>query len=140
MSRAPHRRGAVPSRRLRVCALAIAALLLAGELGSSIHFAVARHASCPQHGELIEIGHAKLAPPGAASEVATFVAADSSGSHRHEHCSMAPHRRPARFTAASPATTSASIAVLRPLALRTAHARGAAVLRFAPKTSPPSLS
>ena len=129
------------SFRYRRClAATVAALTLAGQLSSFVHFVVVRHMVCPEHGELVELEHTAPAATQANSPDRNVyrTSGDEHPGHGHDHCLMtAQLRQRATLTQGEP------VHVAGPELARLAPAPGApraavALLRLAPKHSPPA--
>jgi len=131
------------SRSLRAAALGALLTLGGAQFGSIVHAVVAAHATCAEHGELIEAeaADAPAAPAtGEGSGKESFQAGDTGAAHGHDHCRLALSAQPratwqqAGRAVAQPAEVEPS-AVLppgQPLPARVA------VWRVAPKSSPPA--
>lgn len=133
--RASLRRGTFP----------VALVCLVLQLASAAHFLVATHAVCPEHGEVVDThpGAGQLAT-GAAERtdrvgITSAVGHEGLAEHEHEHCLAASERRDALGLAPQPQWVDP--AGPRPDdVLHPEHERAStsvAVLRFAPKSSPP---
>ena len=124
---------------------ATSTLLLAAQLVTLGHLLIVRHTICPEHGEAIHAGlpsQAQAMPPGhqdaAADSVLDCGAAPAE--HAHDHCLARANTRE-RF-ALLPALDSLPGALLAAATLPSLAIVGVApavaLLRFAPKNSPPS--
>jgi hypothetical protein len=127
------------SRARAVSALG-AYLCLSAQLVGLVHVLLVRHATCPSHGEVTH-GVSASASHGESSSALTVHGAGPTIEHRDEHCLLFVARRrdlvaltptPAAALAPPPAVTAP--AVVGASALLPALA----VLRLAPKTSPPA--
>ena len=112
--------------------------LVAGAQGLGyLHLATAHHVFCAAHGELLEVTGTPAAP--APGGDAPALAATDAAPPGHEHCVVdGCLRQPT-----APAEAAPAAAVPVPVGAATAAAPAAApppraILRFAPKTSPPS--
>lgn len=121
----------------RAVALAAALLVPASQVAPLVHLALVRHATCPEHGELIELGagavHGAPAPEGSVSRSPA-----AGEDHEHDHCLLAcqPRQDAARVVALAgslPATERSAPGVQPASA-----APGVPLLRVAPKQSPPA--
>jgi hypothetical protein len=74
-------------RRLRVCGLIL--LLLASRIAVELHWAVARHAVCPQHGELIEVPAEHSTAAHRAQDERPVLQPGPTAEGAHEHCPFA---------------------------------------------------
>jgi hypothetical protein len=130
----------------RSLALGLALFALVGQLSSSAHLLLVRHAVCPEHGELIHAAsgeprrseHAK-APDGKLALVQASADGDEFAD-AHGHCPIATHRRERGVPSAAAARIEAADSV-RALYIPTqqqAFAFGGALLLLAPKNSPPT--
>ena len=136
-------------RHLRAAtAVALASLLLVGNLLAYWHQATVSHARCAAHGELIHAGPAAHAA-GAQAEPPASQAIDEAAGRLlarswdaegdHDHCQICPlTREPVRFeqrlVLVGPAATPVAVAA-PPAAAPVAVAVD--LVRMAPKTSPP---
>jgi len=123
-------------------ATGLAALLVVGQLASSMHLLLVPHALCPIHGELIHAEgarrHPAVSPPAGRLPALRFLEI-AEAHHGHEHCVLAGSRRawavPERSAAsAAPPSDSgqrSSVASAQP-------SPGIALHRLAPKQSPPA--
>jgi hypothetical protein len=128
-------------RRNRVVAsLVLATLLVGGQLASLAHFAATPHIECSDDGELIHVS--TLAASAPAQSTIERDPSIPDRPHRHEHCQIVSMRRAPLLRAwKSPS------AVLRPctryvrtcIALWRPRRPAIAILRLAPKSSPPAL-
>jgi hypothetical protein len=120
---------------------ALLAVALVGAQGAALaHFAIVRHAYCPEHGELIHPDAERHAPAAShASKLPGLSASDEEGrGHEHEHCILRGHRREASLSA--PAATALITAERHAPVLAAVAAAPAAspLFRLAPKQSPPA--
>ncbi len=83
-------------RRRSYATLFLACLFLLGRLAGDLHLASVRHAICPEHGELVEAGHAAPALLPAPhrdqpldERARTCEVVPASGSEDHSHCLLA---------------------------------------------------
>jgi hypothetical protein len=84
------------------------ALGLVGAQGASLaHFALVKHAYCPEHGELIHPDAEYRAPSAErhSSKPGLYAAEAAEREHGHDHCALAGHRR----DSALPARTATSL-------------------------------
>lgn len=136
----------IPQRRargaLRALALLVAALSFFQQTSTSLHFALVRHAICPEHGDVVHVGESHV------SEFPAEAARDSDGpiadrhdetEHGHEHCVALSTQR----SGADPRAHSLRLEALRwstPSEVRDATVAehpAVALLLLAPKNSPP---
>jgi hypothetical protein len=126
--------------RARAFAVFGAYLCLMTHAVGLLHVLVVRHATCPGHGEMIHGGAPVVArTPQPADAVLTATPADRD-EEGDEHCLFVATRRresaglaPAPIISAVAAAPAASIELALPPAIRAPRA----LLRLAPKTSPP---
>ncbi|MSP63424.1 MAG: hypothetical protein EXR72_24390 [Myxococcales bacterium] len=127
----------------RLLAVGLAGLTLVGPILGTAHLAAVRHATCPEHGELLDVGGAVALPlaaaAAAAAEEPAWRAAESAD-HEHEDCAIAAHRRTSTWVGlAPPAALHNSAPTLVALqALSAPPGRRQSLYRLAPKTSPPA--
>jgi hypothetical protein len=126
--------------RARAFASFGAYLCLLTHLTGLLHVLVVRHATCPDHGELIH-GRAPVVAqaPQALDAVVTEAPADAA-EEADEHCLfVATRRREMAGLAAAPLAAAVAVApsVAPPLPLLPDVRAPRALLRLAPKTSPP---
>ena len=127
----------------RFAALATGVLLLAGQLSSLAHFALVQHARCAEHGELVHAraeGAPVAAAPTATRGTSALTPAAAEEAHGHDHCVLGVARRsgallPGRTTPTAPAPRPSGVAAR---SLATPAAPSVALLRLAPKSSPPA--
>ena len=134
---------AVPAR---ACAAGLALLAALGPLLGLAHAEAVRHATCAEHGELIEaasasaeIGHDHDGLPEDAASAQTDRGVAGKG-HQHDHCALAQHSRdraaqPQPTAPSAPACGAQGCTGLDETELRLARA---ALYRLAPKGSPPA--
>lgn len=133
-------------RSVRYAAAALAALCLLGPILDYTHMLVVRHATCPEHGELIHVDEAGTSAGGHGDEVrpgSPTVALQSSQdaeSHQHDHCVVVLCRK-----VQAPLGSVAGAVLAPPLAAslqsidQDAVARSPiAIYLLAPKNSPPA--
>ena len=134
------------SRRTRRASMrAISTLLLAAQLATLGHLLIVRHTICPEHGEMIHSGLPSQAqtirPPhqGSAADPALGGGAPPA-EHAHDHCLARanPRERFALLPALDSMFGPLPAATKLPPRLAVAVAPAVAVLRLAPKNSPPS--
>jgi hypothetical protein len=132
-------------RSRRASLRATSTLLLAAQLLTLGHLLIVRHTICPEHGEAMHSGAPSetqaLAPT---REGATSDPSAGSGvppaQHAHDHCPAQAHTRerfallPAADSMPGPLLLASPLPSLAAVAAR----RAVAVLRLAPKNSPPS--
>jgi hypothetical protein len=127
--------------RARALSALGAYLCLGAQLLGLVHVLVVRHATCPTHGE---VTHGLAAEPSSGDQPLADTIRGAPGpalEHRDEHCLLAIARRremaglsPIAHAAVAPLpSTAPAIAGARPLITVLA------VLRLAPKTSPPAV-
>ena len=123
----------------RQATLAVTLLVLASLGMALVHDLLAQHAVCVEHGELVELGKGPATaarPDGTVSSDAAEVSAGG-----HEHCAMLAQRR-----GQAPLPAPAVIAVVprsafsSPEASRSEAPPQVALVRLAPKQSPPPLA
>jgi hypothetical protein len=128
---------------LRQIALILATTALSVQLAGWAHLASQRHATCAEHGEMIEVAAgADVAP---AVELARpsgprIERSSSEETHGHDHC-LTALQRGQRTLGSTPVTTP--LATLTPVSHQAGHAPGwqpQPLLLMAPKTSPPALA
>ncbi|HEV3193323.1 MAG TPA: hypothetical protein VGY54_22600 [Polyangiaceae bacterium] len=121
-------------------AAAVAFALLFGQLASLLHLAIAPHAICLEHGEIIELARAAatsiiLPDRGGASAVTAGDAAE----HDHDLCLAASADNDAANIIAPIALSPRGGATRAPLPIAaTSSTMAARLYRLAPKTSPPA--
>ena len=125
-----------------ILGLSLAGLFLAGQLSSFTHLLLVRHATCPEHGELVHLEQptTRLAPR-AVDDAEPYVAlAAEVADHDHDHCLVCSARREARPAQAVGAALKVAARWLeaRPFKHGPSSRCGAEVLRLAPKSSPPA--
>lgn len=126
--------------RSRLGSLAIAAALVAGQLAPAGHDLLVRHVVCAEHGERT---HASSTGAGASDEElaplasdALTAARDASRADEHEHCRTVVLRGRGVRTHAEVAVRRAPPATATPFE-RDPAPPSIAILRLAPKSSPP---
>jgi hypothetical protein len=130
------------ARRYLAGALALFALL--GQFANLAHLAVAQHAVCPEHGELVHSDQPGRRNPLVSLTESLTTALRPSGEaaskHSHDHCGIATQRREALLLAPPSAERVRLPAALATdwLPERQPRFAGQAVFRFAPKCSPPA--
>lgn len=131
----------------RYSAAALAALFLLGPIMGYAHLLLVRHAQCPEHGELVHLGEAAVAPegdiglesnrPGAATDVVG--SGHQSENHGHDHCDLVATRKAqAPLHAAGPALQAAATPSPHPIDDGPLAGSQIAIYRLAPKNSPPA--
>jgi hypothetical protein len=124
----------VRARRRAIGATALAIVVAAVTLFADWHQATVIHARCAQHGELFHVG---AGGPRVADH--RIAARDGAASDEHDHCELCPRVHdgtpPQPPIIRAPMPPAAPAPVVRPRAI--VIATGDAVLRHAPKTSPP---
>jgi hypothetical protein len=99
------------------------------------HQASVRHTTCAEHGELVDGG--QDASPTTAR--LAIVAATGGETHDHDHCSIwSPRRSPLGHLAQAQLLGEVTPAPILAAALPSLDASTVAILRIAPKTSPPA--
>jgi hypothetical protein len=104
------------------------------------HLARARHATCDEHGELVELSdQPSIAATPALAQSRVEEAATLATRHGHDHCTAAAHRqqRALSATCSGAAPAARAPAPSDPLALASPLTRALPLLLVAPKTSPP---
>lgn len=128
----------------RYLAFGLALVALVAQLSGSAHLLLVRHALCPEHGELIHpTDEAEPALRAVAQHAKTaFVRpeAETELGHGHGHCPIAAQRRErgALIAAWVHVHASAWSFASRVPAPNLVSSCAAAILRFAPKNSPPA--
>jgi hypothetical protein len=141
-----------PGRTRRYLALVLLCLCLVGQLSGFTHFLTVQHGVCPEHGEVVHGPHqtgqtgqtpdAALAPVLALEGLLSAVQKTSTpaAEHEHEHCLLLSERRgqavpeqALRPLRAAPLGTAPPLIAVEPR-----HDRCIALLRLAPKNSPPA--
>jgi hypothetical protein len=114
-------------------------LCLASHLAGIVHVLVVRHATCPGHGEMVHGGAPLVAPTPPPAEKAVRGVAEQAGEELDEHCLMLATRRRemATLTPASQPLVHAPILTRLEAPPVLAAVTPRALLRLAPKTSPP---
>ncbi len=117
----------------------LSGLVLVGQLSTLFHLALVRHVTCPQHGELVHATDDAAAISGARAGLQIRAVPPSVDHHGHDHCLISTSRRedsvgPAAARVFVPAAAAVS-AVSRQDPAQSS--RGVALLRLAPKSSPP---
>jgi hypothetical protein len=124
---------------------AISTLLLAAQLATLGHLLIVRHTICPEHGEAIHSNspsEAQAMPPtheGTAADPALGGGAPPA-EHAHDHCLARANTRERFAVLPAPDSTPGPLlaATALPSLSAVAVAPAVAVLRLAPKNSPPS--
>lgn len=136
------------TRTARLSALVAALACVVTQLAAFAHFALVRHATCPQHGELIhvEADAAAVRPsphlaPEPGQDAAALHAGDAADAHDHDHCVVAVTGRekvlqPFVYLQTSPSMHRV-VASPRGPPVVLAHV-AVALLSVAPKNSPPA--
>jgi len=130
--------GAVrPASRLQAALTALAFVL--ASLFGILHEAATAHARCAEHGELIH-RDATVASTEGPTNAATLGELRTEAIPGHEHCSLTSATRESRLVPRPPAIAPAPVASSAVVAAtpRAVPARGGALYRTAPKTSPPA--
>jgi len=113
---------------------------LCAQLFGVAHLAQVRHATCDEHGELVELGDQPAATPAPPQQSARIDgAAAGEGAHGHDHCVAAAqrHQRVLRGDDANPTLAARRTAVKSGFARDLTPTPALPLLRVAPKTSPP---
>jgi hypothetical protein len=123
----------------RAVALSLALAAMLGQVAGYAHLAFTRHVTCAEHGELVDAGSATTAVPDAERAAHGRVEATGDGDHAHEHCTIAPHRRD-RATGAPVRSfiAGSSVAAVSGVRATIDPPRSIALIRLAPKSSPPA--
>lgn len=125
-----------PLKRTRFGAAFLAVAFLAAQMVAFGHQASVRHATCPEHGELVDATAPGLESLSAAT---TTIAAAPAPSQGHDHCSMwSPRREPLGHSGVAPVAALAHEGLDLPIIATPPGLSGVAILRLAPKTSPPA--
>jgi hypothetical protein len=124
----------------------VAAISLLPMLSTYVHLLLVQHATCPEHGEIID-RPASASPDEATDRLmllgsharSAWSGMDSDDSHSHSHCTFVLNRRQV-----PPSLTSVTASIVPPVELHPGFARldvrptsEIAVFRLAPKQSPP---
>lgn len=127
------------AQRRFVFAVALSGVFLAAQLSSLTHQLLVKHVTCAEHGELI---HADAAgtPAAPSSERAVSAGGGVKGHGGHEHCDLFFARRE---QLALPVSTVVpfdgwTVEPVAPAAHRVGFTAPVALLRLAPKASPPA--
>lgn len=123
----------------QIFSFALVALFLAAQVSSFTHELLVRHVTCPEHGELIHADESTAGSPAEEPALAVRAAPAAISTHGHEHCLACTARRGQLFIAAP----TAALVVAPALKLAAGAARRTtpapvALLRLAPKSSPPA--
>ena len=117
-------------------------LCLATHLAGVLHVLVVRHATCPGHGEIVHGAAPVVAEVSVSRERVARDATQEAAEEADEHCLlMATRRREMAGLAPAPqpvVRAPAAVPVDSPPAVAAVSPR--ALLRFAPKTSPPAVA
>lgn len=126
-------------RRLRPWAVVTAAILVAGELAAFAHLAFARHVTCPEHGELLDLGDAEGTTHASSNIPTAGETPASTDTHEHHGCALLP-RGGERASIGGPAPRPAILDQTRPALFACERDRRSSLIalyRLAPKNSPP---
>jgi hypothetical protein len=122
-----------------VSALVLATMLVGGQLVSLAHFAGTPHVECSDDGELIHVAAVAESAPLHATIARDTAVPDPP--HRHEHCRMVSMRAPLLSGPAhNPVALRSSMGRLPTRSDISAPPPPIAILRQAPKSSPPARS
>jgi hypothetical protein len=126
---------------LRQAALILATTALSVQLAGWAHLASQRHATCAEHGEMIEVGGDAQAVELARPSGPRIELASSEEAHGHDHCLTALQRHQRSVTSAPSGAAFGSVADLShpTIAVDDAYVPQPLLL-IAPKTSPPALA
>ena len=126
-------------RRLAL-GLALAVLFLVGQLSTFTHLLLVPHATCLAHGELIHLDGPPAAAAPATNEPAFAAAPPQSTNHGDEHCVVAASGRERSISPSSTGRliTSPRDGAVARLPRTVVIAPSLALLRLAPKSSPPA--
>jgi hypothetical protein len=122
-----------------VVALALATILVGGQLASLAHFASTPHIECSDDGELIHV--AAVAAPAPVQSTIDTGASVPDRPHRHEHCQIVSMRRAPLLRAwkdSSVALGPCITYVRTCISLDERRPPAVAIFRLAPKSSPPA--
>jgi hypothetical protein len=126
------------NRTLRAVSAALVVVALAAQLASFAHLVLVRHVTCAEHGEMIEVGHDDEAAATTTRTDVTGLAASSLDSHGHDHCLLVPMRRDRAGIGLTRSFDSVHVDAYGTIGVRHESISPAiAVLRIAPKNSPP---
>ncbi len=130
-----------PNLLLRSLTSMLVLLVLAAQICSVAHLAAVRHVRCAEHGELMEVAGDVSAAGLSESpkNSSTALQRDVVALHGHDHCALAAFasQRVGNSAAGSVATSGAFVLPAILPTQRHAPRRSLAILRFAPKSSPP---
>lgn len=110
------------------------------QLAGWAHLASRQHATCSEHGELIEVGDSlQTSVESTRQDTARFEASGSEEGHGHDHCLTAAHRHQRTASAAPALAPLAMPSVTAPSSRASDSATTSiSLLSIAPKTSPPA--
>jgi hypothetical protein len=132
------------SKRVRRPGMGAASLLLlAAQILSLGHLLIVRHATCPEHGDVMHAGQwheARLARFDAVEGRASLGGSVPRAESGHDHCLICTltHERFALLPPAGASATPIESAIGLPSRLDTSPFAPVAVIAFSPKNSPPS--
>lgn len=131
--------GSTP-RTSRLGALALIALFAGTQVGAFWHQATEKHAICAEHGDVIELGDRAEPAKAHSTPASASFEAESERSLEHAHCELLGRRRDEEAAPPPPPAIDLKPSLVAVVVLRAAAAPArpaAAILRFAPKASPP---
>jgi len=112
---------------------------MGGQLTAAVHIVVAPHVLCAEHGELIEIGLARADVARAPSDAGSLIA-DATTERGHDHCALAALGRSGVALGRGPMHEApvAHDKTNTPAISIDSQSPAIAILRLAPKNSPPA--
>ena len=129
-----------PRRALGVVALIL--LIVISQFGALLHLSLAKHAVCPEHGELVHVDVHGLEAQAAPSDErpGAYDPAGPIRSDEHDHCAVAvirdePGICPKAFVLRAPPAGAVASSVATPV--ECVRTPGVATYLLAPKQSPP---
>ncbi len=124
----------------RGSAALLACAQLALPLWSAQHAAQAAHVACAEHGELLEADAPAVNVEPGAESATSLQAAPTAAEHAHVHCALLSLARERALpgVAAQAASVVGSPQAAPPRLSCAAHAPAIALIRLAPKSSPPA--
>lgn len=138
----PRTASGAPSTSRGVAALALAMLALVAQAGGLLHLVLVQHITCPEHGEWVhaEAGRQPAAlRPVVQHHTPTVEKSAADEQHEHDHCSVTCSRRDEAVFTAQGVTVETSFMLTKAAAFtRAVVTPTIALLRLAPKASPPA--
>lgn len=124
--------------------LALAMLALVAQTGGVLHLVLVQHVTCPEHGEWVHAPSAgalaaAVSTPTPGHDTPAVEKSTADEKHVHDHCSATCTRRDDVVSQRPGVTLQAFLQLTQaPLHLQAAVAPAIALLRLAPKASPPA--